>query len=216
MVSTDHFVAMENTAILVADDDPILREFAAVHLSTPSVEVEVVEDGVYALERLHKGGIDIALIDLEMPRMDGFELITQIRSDKDLCHLPLVVITGREDMIAVDRAYALGATSFVTKPLNWRVLLHQLAYVLKNAKSEATIRQELNLIKAMSHAKDALFDLIERETSSAQQELITQCLEAKTTNQALDPVLMDRVVKSLSGFHSMSMDLKTARQLLKS
>jgi len=216
MASSDHFVAMDNTTILVADDDPILREFAAVHLSTPSVEVEMVEDGVYALERLQQGGIDIALIDLEMPRMDGFELISHIRADPDLCHMPLVVVTGREDMMAVDRAYALGATSFVTKPLNWRVLLHQLAYVLKNSRSEASLRQELTMLKALSQAKEALFDLIEREGSFNQEDLINQCLEAKSIGLALDQATMDQVVKKLIGLQSLSSNLQTARRLLKS
>ena len=117
-----HFVEFESARVLVADDDPILREFAMVHLATPTVEVEVAEDGLVALERLQKGGIDIALVDLDMPRLDGFELIERIRWDEQMKHLPIMVVTGREDMVAVDRAFALGATSFVVKPLNWRFL----------------------------------------------------------------------------------------------
>ncbi len=138
----DHFVAFEGR-VLVADDDPILREFAVVHLATPTVEVEVAEDGVVALDKLKAGGFDIALVDLDMPRMDGFELIRHVRADPVMQHLPLVVVTGREDMVAVDRAYAEGATSFVVKPINWRVLSHQLAYVLRNCRAEAVLREQL-------------------------------------------------------------------------
>ncbi|ESQ73490.1 histidine kinase [Asticcacaulis sp. AC402] len=133
---------METARVLVADDDPILREFAAVHLATPSVEVELAADGVLALERLLQGGIDIALIDLDMPRMNGFELIERVRADAMLAHLPIVVVTGREDMVAVDRAYAAGATEFVVKPINWRVLSHQLAYVMRNSRAEIGLRDE--------------------------------------------------------------------------
>lgn len=140
---SDHFVTFEPARILVADDDPILREFASVHLATPTVEVEVAADGVEALERLQDGGFDLALVDLDMPRMDGFELIRRVRADAVLRHLPLVVVTGREDMVAVDRAYGEGATSFVVKPLNWRVLSHQLAYVLRNCRVEAGLRAQL-------------------------------------------------------------------------
>ncbi len=139
----DHFVAFEQTRLLVADDDPILREFATVHLATPAVEVEVACDGVAALDRLKAGRFDLALVDLDMPRMDGFELIRHIRADPVLKYLPVVVVTGREDMVAVDRAYAEGATSFVVKPINWRVLSHQLAYVLRNCRAEATLRESL-------------------------------------------------------------------------
>lgn len=136
------FVKMEPARILVCDDDPILREFAAVHLATPSVEVELAADGVLALERLQTGGIDIVLADLDMPRLNGFDLIARMRDDKALRHLPVVVITGREDMTAVDQAYAAGATEFVVKPINWRLLSHQLAYILRNARAETTLRNE--------------------------------------------------------------------------
>lgn len=139
---SDSFVPFETARVLVADDDPILREFAAVHLATPTVEVETAGDGMLALERLQLGGIDIALVDLDMPRLNGFELIARVRADERLKHMPIVVVTGREDMLAVDKAYAAGATGFVVKPINWRVLSHQLAYVLRNGRAEAMLRDE--------------------------------------------------------------------------
>lgn len=139
---SDNFVAFETARVLVADDDPILREFAVVHLATPTVEIETAADGVLALERLAQGGIDIALVDLDMPRLNGFELIARVRGDAALQHLPILVVTGREDMVAVDRAYAAGATGFVVKPINWRVLSHQLAYVLRNGREAAALREE--------------------------------------------------------------------------
>lgn len=159
---TGTFVDFEAARILVADDDPILREFACVHLATPSVEIELAADGVEALERLRQGDIDLVLVDLEMPRMDGYELIRVIRSDEVLCHMPVVVVTGREDIIAVDRAYAAGATSFVTKPLNWRVLSHQLAYVLKSARTEAALRSQLDAERQVGAEKTRLLKLAAR------------------------------------------------------
>lgn len=174
-----HFVTYEAARLLVADDDPILREFATVHLATPEVEVEVAEDGVVALERLKQGGIDLALVDLEMPNMDGFELIEHIRNDDSLRHLPVVVATGREDMAAVDRAYALGATSFVVKPLNWRVLSHQLAYVLRNARAEAAVRQQLYALQSMNEASAELLRMcssnLSRPADAIYQKAGTLC-----------------------------------------
>lgn len=149
----------KNARLLVVDDDPILREFAVAHLATPNVEVEVAEDGMAALERLERGGIDIALVDLGMPRMGGFELIARIRKDPLLQHLPVIVATGREDMDAVDRAYAVGATSFVVKPLNWRALSHQLAYVLRSGRAEAALRTELAAERKLSAEKTQLLKL---------------------------------------------------------
>ena len=70
-MAASQFVTTENARILVVDDDPILREFAGVYLSTPTMEVEVAEDGRAALERLKQGGIDIALVDLKCPSWMG-------------------------------------------------------------------------------------------------------------------------------------------------
>jgi two-component system, sensor histidine kinase and response regulator len=158
--------------ILVADDDPILREFAIVHLTTPQVEVEVAEDGLFALERLKRGGIDIALVDLDMPRMNGFELIKAIRADPELAHLPVVVVTGREDMEAVDRAYQSGATSFVVKPLNWRLLSHQLAYVLRNSRAEHQVRLAKKIVEDGAKLKTNLLRLLRHELSTPMNAIL--------------------------------------------
>ncbi|HTM79850.1 response regulator [Asticcacaulis sp.] len=167
-----HFVEFEAARVLVADDDPILREFATVHLATPAVEVEVAEDGVAALERLNQGGIDIALVDLDMPRMDGFELIERIRWDAQLKHLPIVVVTGREDMMAVDRAFALGATAFVVKPLNWRLLSHQLAYVLRNARAEGLVRGQLEALQRVNDLKDRILRLSRQKITGPLNDIL--------------------------------------------
>ena len=178
-----HFVEFETARVLVADDDPILREFATVHLATPTVEVEVAEDGLFALERLNQGGIDIALIDLDMPRMDGFELIERIRWDEQLKHLPIVVVTGREDMMAVDRAYALGATSFVVKPLNWRLLSHQLAYVLRNARAEGLVRGQLEALQKVNDLKDRILRLSRQKITGPLNDIVesAQVIETHST-----------------------------------
>jgi len=157
----DHFVHFENARLLVVDDDPILREFAAANLATPQVEVEVAADGDEAWHRLAKGTFDIALIDLDMPVMDGFELIGLIRADERLKHLPLVIATGREDMDAVDRAYAAGATSFVVKPLNWRLVSHQLSYVLRASRDEAFTRKAVNALRRKVAAQDEILSTVE-------------------------------------------------------
>jgi signal transduction histidine kinase len=151
--SIDHFVRTDFARVLVVDDDPILREFAVSHLASPSIEVSVAEDGLIALEALRKGDFDVALVDLDMPNMNGFELMEAMGRDARLMGVPVVVITGRDDMEAIDLAFAAGATSFVVKPINWRLITHQLAYVLRNSRSEAAIRQARAAAESASKAK---------------------------------------------------------------
>lgn len=131
------YVLDEPTTILFVDDDPILREFADVHLSTDMAKLVTAADGLDALEQLAVQNFDIVLADLEMPRMDGFGLLERIRAEPRLRDLPVIVETGREDVAAIDRAFRLGATSFVVKPLNWRLLSYQIRFVLRAARAEA-------------------------------------------------------------------------------
>src|SRR5216683_510121 len=108
------FVLDEPTRILVADDDPILREFAIVHLATPSATIETACDGAAARTRLHEEHYDVLLLDIEMPHLDGFSLLEQIRADERLKHLPVIMLTGHDDIASIDRSYQLGANSFAT------------------------------------------------------------------------------------------------------
>ncbi len=117
--------------MLVVDDDPIQREFATVYLTTPAAQVIAVPTAERALKRLHKEHFDIVLVDFEMPGMDGVELIKAMRAESKFAKLPIIMITGHEGIATIDAAYRAGATSFVTKPVNWRLLSYQIKYVMR-------------------------------------------------------------------------------------
>lgn len=209
------FVASEAARVLVADDDPILREFAAVHLATPSVEVETAEDGAVAWERLLSGGIDIALVDLDMPRMDGFELIAHIRSHPALEHLPVVVVTGREDMDAIDRAFASGANSFVVKPINWRLLSHQLAYVLRNSRSEANVREAHQHAAQAGALKTNLLRLMRHEFNTPMNVIMGygQLIEAHASEPAMQGHAR-QIIAAAEGFKALHDGLMDSARVL--
>ena len=130
------YVLRESVRILFVDDDPILREFAVVNLATEHAHVDTAGNGVEAMAQIELQAPDLMLLDLEMPTMDGFEVLRRLRADARWRDLPVIVVTGREDVDAVDKAYGAGATSFVVKPLNWRLLSHQLRYVHRAAVAE--------------------------------------------------------------------------------
>ena len=130
------YVLRDAVRILYADDDPILREFALVNLSTEHAVLDTAADGAEALAKIEAQAPDIMLMDLEMPVMDGWETLRRLRANPKTRDLPVIVVTGREDVEAVDRAFSAGATSFVVKPLNWRLLSHQLRYVHRGAVAE--------------------------------------------------------------------------------
>ena len=126
--------------LLFIDDDPILREFAVVHLSTEKARVSVAASGVAALEQIGRERFDLILLDLEMPAMDGFEVLRRLRDQPSTATTPVIVVTGREDVSAVDRAFLAGATSFVVKPINWRLLAYQIRFVHRAFRTEETLR----------------------------------------------------------------------------
>lgn len=133
------YVLDERARLLFADDDPILREFAKVHLTTESATVVTAADGEEAWEALKAESFDIVLVDLEMPRLDGFGLVKRMRANPRTADLPVIVCTGREDIAAIDRAFESGATGFVTKPMNWRLLSYQVRFVMRAHRVETSL-----------------------------------------------------------------------------
>jgi DNA-binding response OmpR family regulator len=85
--------------------------------------------------------------------MDGFEVLARLRASPEHARTPVIVATGREDVDAIDRAFQAGATGFVVKPLNWRLLSYQIRYVYR------THRTEMALVESELAARTALNDL---------------------------------------------------------
>ena len=137
------YVLAEPTKILVVDDDPILREFARVYLTTPTAEIETAADVDSALALMNERTFDIVLTDIEMPRRDGYELLEIIRSTPATRDTPVMMLTGHEDIASIDRSYELGATAFTSKPVNWRQLSYQIRYLLRSAKTEQALRRRI-------------------------------------------------------------------------
>ena len=86
---------------------------------------------------------------------------------RSLCRLPIVVVTGREDIRSIDRAYSLGATSFVAKPVNWRLLSHQLKYVLRMDKVARQALLDRDYSRRVSALKSELLQALATEASNA-------------------------------------------------
>ena len=104
--------------VIVADDDPIFRSLVRAQLGTRADEIVEAADGLEAWSHILSLNFQLALIDLSMPNLDGIALIQCIRGHPRTRHLPIIVITSRDDKDAVDKALAAGATSFLTKPVN--------------------------------------------------------------------------------------------------
>jgi DNA-binding response OmpR family regulator len=117
--------------VIVVDDDPIFRSLVATKLGRLSHSVAEAEDGAAGWNLIAGGSFQLALVDLEMPNFKGVELIRCIRSHPKTCRMPIVVVTSRNDADAVRDSLEAGATSFVTKPLNWSMFSNHIEYLLR-------------------------------------------------------------------------------------
>lgn len=169
------YVLDERTRLLFADDDPILREFAKVHLTTEKAEVLTAGDGEEAWETVRTQPLDLMLVDLEMPKLDGFELVRRIRAEPRFNNLPVIVVTGREDVSAIDRAFNCGATSFVTKPINWRLLSYQVRFTLRAGRAE----RRLDAARAKAGLEDARASETVRRVYQESAELLALAMRGE-------------------------------------
>lgn len=157
------YIEEETTRILLVDDDPILAECARAHLSTPASSVEWAADGAAAWTLLQSESFDIVLLDIEMPVLDGFGLLQKLRADARLSDLPVVMLTSREDIDSIDRAFRLGANSFLTKPINWRQLTYALRYVLRTTRMESELLKERKRSVELLQLTNNLLSLLKLE-----------------------------------------------------
>jgi len=123
---------MARFRILVVEDSPTMRQLITFTLKRLK-DVEIVEasDGVDGLKKISAGKFDIIFTDINMPIMDGLKLVSLVKNDPVNKDIPIVVITtegGQEDR---DRALALGANSYITKPIQAINLLATATQLLK-------------------------------------------------------------------------------------
>ncbi|MBU8934938.1 MAG: response regulator [candidate division Zixibacteria bacterium] len=106
---------MKNTiSILIVDDEEVLRSLLEKILSREGYQIKCAEDGVTALEILREEPYDIVISDMQMPRMDGFELLRTIKSE--FPNIGIIIMTGFGDSYTVKDALLLGADEYITKP----------------------------------------------------------------------------------------------------
>lgn len=128
---------------LIADDDPVFVMLGQSCLHRAGHLAHTFGDGAAAFEALCAGGYDCALIDLAMPRVDGFRLIAMIRGTPALQDLPIIVLTSRNDVEAIEEAYRLGANAFETKPINWTLLPAHLDNVVRTGRLIGALKAAL-------------------------------------------------------------------------
>lgn len=130
-----------NSTILLVEDDraDVFRIQRAFQKANTTSTLAVVNDGEQAIHYLDRQGIYqdrdrypmpiLILLDLKLPRYSGFQVLSWLRNESNLKHLPVVVLTSSEQQVDIDRAYALGANSYLVKPPDTNTLLDMVRSV---------------------------------------------------------------------------------------
>lgn len=119
---------MDPLKVLYADDEPTARLLMQSALELGGFEVCLAVDGEEALRKVRTQPCDLVMLDVDMPDLDGYQVCVALRSEVG-DELPIVMVTGMDDVGSIERAYESGATDFIAKPINWGLICHRLRYL---------------------------------------------------------------------------------------
>jgi signal transduction histidine kinase/CheY-like chemotaxis protein len=149
--------------LLIADDRPENVRLLARHLEHEGYHFVTAGDGEEALQRCRSEMPDLVLLDVNMPKKNGFEVLADIREDPGLAHIPVVMITAaRVEPRDVRTGLGLGADDYITKPFDWRELAARIRTKLKVKQAEDALRRrnrELNLLPEIGQELSARLDV---------------------------------------------------------
>ena len=120
----------DRLTVMVIDDSITMRKVTSRILERRNVRVITAKDGLDAVAMLQTEVPDLAILDIEMPRMDGFEVLAHIRNQPNLAHLPVIMVTSRGGDKHRDRAVRLGVTDYLTKPYQEEQLISSIRRIL--------------------------------------------------------------------------------------
>ena len=116
--------------ILVAEDDPDVRELVVFRLARAGYEVLTAADGEEAVAVATSQRPDLCVVDVMMPRLDGYEVTIRLRGEAELAGMPIVLLTASVQEAAIERGFEAGADAYVKKPFSPHELLDRIAALL--------------------------------------------------------------------------------------
>lgn len=158
--------------ILIADDNPEARRMLEVRVKREGHQAVLVENGRQALDVLAAQPIDVVLLDIEMPEVNGYEVLRAVKADPLLAHVPVLVISGGGDQDDLVRCIEMGAVDFLPKPFNQALLRARLTSCLAAKRQRDRERQAAGLVPDQTaQARAALTETSEwRVAGSLKQE----------------------------------------------
>ncbi|MGZ8143027.1 MAG: EAL domain-containing protein [Methylosarcina sp.] len=140
--------------ILLVDDDADFRSISSEVIRSAGFIVDEAGNCQEALEKIEEHSPDLVLLDAIMPEPDGFETCRLLKQNPAMADVPILMITGLNDTDSINRAFTAGATDFIVKPLNYRILIRRLSFILRAGQNTAELRDsKLKLAAAQRIAR---------------------------------------------------------------
>ncbi|MEE8476858.1 MAG: diguanylate cyclase [Gemmatimonadales bacterium] len=155
--------------ILVADDDQALSRTLSWILKDNGYDVVTVPGGEGVMEQLMADPFDLLLLDIMMPKVDGLQLLEQVKAEPVLADLPVLMISSMQPEEATVKSLGLGASDFIAKPFRVRELLARV-------KAHLRVGRELNQARAEVHSRTEMVDILQEVTASLKPDEIYQIL----------------------------------------
>ena len=124
---------MNGKKVLVVDDEAFVREIVKVRLKLHGIEIIEGTNGLEAIEKAIKEKPDLILLDVMMPKMNGFEACEKLKSNPVTCHIPIMMLTARGEQMDKERGQRMGAVKYLTKPFSPQKLAEQVIEIIENA-----------------------------------------------------------------------------------
>ncbi len=138
----------EEGLLLVVDDNEMNRDMLTRRLSRRGFTVVTAADGQEALDRIAEQSFDVILLDITMPRVDGMEVLSRLRETTSAADLPVIMATARSETEDVVRALEMGANDYVTKPLDFQIVLARLQTQLSLKRARQELKSAHTRMKA--------------------------------------------------------------------
>ncbi|MBL4711903.1 MAG: response regulator, partial [Gammaproteobacteria bacterium] len=123
--------SLSKPKILIVDDDMTIRLLMRDTLSDEKYNIEEVDNGQAALNQIKISQPDLVLLDVNMPGLNGFDVCQEIKRKYGSHEISIVMVTGLDDSTSTEKAFSLGATDFINKPINWDTFPYRIQYLIK-------------------------------------------------------------------------------------
>jgi DNA-binding response OmpR family regulator len=155
---------MAGETILVVDDNEMNRDMLSRRLQRQGYTTDVAENGERALEMIQQSRYDLVLLDVMMPKINGYEVLEQVKQDEALRHIPIIMISAVDDLDSVVKCIELGAEDYLFKPFNPVLLKARVGATIDKHRAQQssgaafkpTLTSTLQEIEALTAGQDGV------------------------------------------------------------